>query len=369
MRIVFLTFGDEQIASSRTRVFQYLPFLDKENIFYRILITRCALPIKGFFSYVKFWLCNAWIGLRLLFMANFYEIIFIQKVMLPRFYLRLLKFFKCKLVFDFDDAVYIVPKSRGIANFPLEKKQDYSRFQTVVSMSDLVVLENKFTEEYAKKYSTKILRIIGPMDTLRYSPVQNGNKNSEKIVIGWIGSPTTTVYLEPIIPVFEKISLQYKNVRFKLIGASPVLSSRVKVCQVPWSLETEVEELREFDIGIMPLPDDEWTRGKGGYKLLQYMAMGIPSVASPVGVNAELIQNGFNGFLVKDEIEWYEKFSLLIDDSQRRTELGMNARKLVEEKYSFHVAAPQLISKLYQIVQCVKRIEGQDRDNVKKERD
>jgi len=350
MRIVFLTFGDEQIASSRTRVFQYLPFLEKENISYRILKTKCAIPVKSFFSAVKFRLSNAWIGLKLLLLTPFCEIIFMQKISPPGFYLRLLRLLKCKLVFDFDDAIYTTPEPAEDANFSLVKKQNYSRFQAVVSMSDLVILENKFTEEYAKKYNTNTLRITGPIDTERYFPVKNDSKISKKIVIGWIGSPATTVYLGPILPVFENIACRYKNVRFKLIGASPVSNPRIQICQVPWSLETEVKELRGFDIGIMPLPDDEWTRGKGGYKLLQYMAMGIPSVASPVGVNADLIQNGFNGFLVKDETEWYEKFSLLIDDSQRRIELGMNARKLVEEKYSFHVAAPQLISKLHEII-------------------
>jgi len=119
--------------------------------------------------------------------------------------------------------------------------------------------------------------------------------------------------------------------------------------QKSWSLDTEVADLQNFDIGIMPLPDNEWTRGKGGYKLLQYMAVGIPCIASPVGINMELIRDGENGFLAATEDQWYEKISLLTRDQELRKKMGMRGRDFVVKNYSFEVAAPKLISALRQL--------------------
>ena len=116
-------------------------------------------------------------------------------------------------------------------------------------------------------------------------------------------------------------------------------------------METEVADLQSFDIGIMPLPDNEWTRGKGGYKLLQYMAVGVPCVASPVGINKELIRDGENGFLATTEEEWYEKLSLLIDNPELRREMGRRGRAYVVRNHSFEAAAPKLISALKHAIQ------------------
>jgi glycosyltransferase involved in cell wall biosynthesis len=206
----------------------------------------------------------------------------------------------------------------------------------------LVVLENKITKQFAEQYNKNILVITGPIDTERYFLSKKGIDN-DKVVIGWIGSSSTTPYLSILFPVFRRLCRTYPNVYIKLIGAAPIDIPDVRVKRVDWDIETEVKELHEFDIGIMPLPDDEWTRGKGGYKLLQYMAVGIPFVASPVGINKDLIKDGVNGFLSATEEEWYEKLSLLIENPEIREKMGLRERDFVVKNYSFEVAAPKLI--------------------------
>ncbi len=343
MKILFLTFGDKTVASSRTRVFQYLPYLQKYNISHKVISAK-SLVANSPARFIKFILVNFFIGLKFLFFCPFYEIIFIQKILLPRMFLRAIKLFGRKLVFDFDDAVYLLPTPSERFTAQTKTSITANKFRDIVSFSNLIIVENEYTKEYAEPYNANIVQITGPIDTARYFPKEKSSDG--KIIIGWIGSPTTTCYLNMVFPVLEKLSTQYPNITLKLIGASEIGSVNFPLTKVPWSLETEVKELQEFDIGIMPLPDDAWTKGKGGYKLLQYMAIGIPSVSSPVGINTTLIQNRINGFLAKDESEWYEKLSSLIRNSEERHLLGKKARQIAEQVYSFDIATPKLIEAL-----------------------
>jgi len=339
MKILFLALGDETVASSRTRVFQYLPHLKKYNIRYKVLkYTKQNLTGKKLSSY------HAFIRLKLLLFCLFYDIVFIQKVLLPKNYLNIFKFLKKKIVFDFDDAIYTTHHSVENSTKHSIKKKIKDRFQETVSIADLIILENEYTKKYVEKFNANILMITGPIDTVRYFP--RAQRNKENIVIGWIGSPPNTMYLEPLYSVFERLSKEYPNVCFKTIGAAHIELHNVNIKQVDWSLDTEVRELQEFDIGIMPLFDDEWSRGKGGYKLLQYMAIGIPSVASPVGINVEMIRDDINGYLAEEKEDWYEKLSLLINNAEKRERLGLNARKIAEDKYSFFIAIKKLIKVL-----------------------
>ncbi len=344
MKILFLALGDETVPSSRTRVFQYLPHLKRNNYICKVVMfTRQDLAGKKIeFFHKIFALC------KLLIQSFFYDIIVIQKVMLPGIYLTLLKSYGKKIVFDFDDAIYISPEA-GKTEGRERLSRNTINFRKTVQLCDLVVLENNYTKEYVKSIDTNkpVLKITGPIDTERYYPADKAGKDT--VVIGWIGSGTTTVYLEPLFSVFRKITEEHPNVRFHIIGAAPLALPDLPVKQIEWNLKTEVRELQEFDIGIMPLLDDEWARGKGGYKLLQYMALGIPSIASPVGINKEMIKEGINGFLARQESEWQEKLLLLIDNAQIRKVMGLNARRTAEEEYSFFAAVPTLIEALESI--------------------
>ncbi len=358
MKILFLTFGPRTVASSRTRVFQYLSYINKDHIKHKILVyntdifSRVASVIRSDDLISKILRRVAWKIIHqynflyrfykiisLCVLAKFYDIVFIQKVFLPPFIIKVIKkLYKKKLVLDFDDAVY------------LEKTfTSPKRFRRLLPLFDLVILASPHTEKYIHKLlSTNTIVIDTPIDIRRYS---SGNKSiREKIVIGWIGSGSTQKYLLILGGILKRLCNKNPKVIFEFIGAHKLDHNGVRLRKKRWSLQTEVKHLQNFDIGIMPLPDDEWTRGKGGYKLLQYMAVGIPCVASPVGINRELIKDGKNGFLATTENEWFEKLSLLIKDAELRERMGMKGRELAVKNYSFEVAAPKLISALKRLI-------------------
>lgn len=357
MKILFLTYGPRVVASSRVRVFQYLPFLKKEGIRYKVIIGTTGLAChlierlrsdnfveRG----IKFLLakfigkCDGVFSLfqivRLTLLAIFYDIIFIQKVLIPIFILKFIaRVFAKKIVFDFDDAIYV------------DESYNIQRFNWLLSLSDLIILTNSFARQHVSQFtSSNTLELIGPIHCSRYYP--KSKSDNGEVVIGWIGSGSTTKYLLKISKTLERLAVENKNVAVELIGASriPFESSQVRLKR--WRLDTEVGNLQNFDIGIMPLSDDEWTRGKGGYKVLQYMAVGIPCVASPVGINKELIKDGKNGFLATTEDEWYERLSLLIENPELRKRMGTRGREFVIKSYSFEVATPKLISALKQLI-------------------
>ncbi len=186
------------------------------------------------------------------------------------------------------------------------------------------------------------------IDTSRY--YLRKEIDDDVVTIGWVGRWSSSFYLESLVNVFERIYRNFAKVIFKFVGAAPFdYPSHLPIEFIPWRLETEIEDLIPFDIGIMPLADDIYAKGKCGFKLLQYMALGIPSIASPVGVNQEIITDGENGFLATSENEWFEKLSLLISNKKRRKMVGIAARETVEERYSLNNALPLLITIFHEL--------------------
>ena len=353
MKILFLTLSSEIAASSRTRVFQYVPYLRKKGIEYKIIKHRSGLDsllgsnfkretlfrkiiYAGLKIILKFFhLLYAFAAvMRLIFYAKKYDILFIQKALPPIWAQKILFKRNQAIVFDFDDAIY--------AN---DVTYNAKRFNYMCSIVKLAVIENESTEKYMNEKGIKTLKITGPIDCQRYKPKVN-SKSLKNFTIGWVGSSSTTEYLKMIEKPLQEISKKYPNVIIKLIGTSGFNIDDCRIVKEKWSLATEVQLLEEFDIGIMPLPDNEWTRGKGGYKILQYMAMGIPSIASPVGVNKEIILQGETGFLVQSDDEWLNAFEKLIIDNNLRSRMGYQARKRAEDVYSFEANTEILISQL-----------------------
>jgi len=336
MRILFLALYTPVYASSRTRVYQYLPYLQKKGIVTKTIPClnkplQKTKPLERVVPILKM--------LEFLCLAPFYDIVFIQKVLAPKWFAKLVKLFNQNIVYDFDDAIYL----RENGQEDIIKKEQLASF---LSISRGVVSENDWMKKFASNYNKNILVIPGPIETDLYRPSQRSQK---KVVIGWIGSPSTTQYLNLVKNVFQKLTEKYPNLEIHLIGAENFKVEGARIIKKEWSLETEANNLKEFDIGIMPLYDNEWTRGKGGYKLLLYGALGIPSVASPVGINSEIIQNGKNGYLAFNEKEWLKYLTILIESPELRQEMGKKARKQVEQKYSYKVSTPKLINFLEKI--------------------
>jgi glycosyltransferase involved in cell wall biosynthesis len=186
--------------------------------------------------------------------------------------------------------------------------------------------------DYACKFNSNVHIITGPIDCDYYVPVRFDNK--KEIIIGWMGSPTTTPFLADILPALEQVIKIIPNCQIKAVGASPFDTRGIPVVFEKWSLENERKQLASFDIGIMPLRNDEWCRGKGGLKILQYFAMQRPVVCSPVGINKELVIHGRNGFFAEDINKWVKYLVQLARDSALRDLMGQEGRRLVVNKFS-----------------------------------
>jgi glycosyltransferase involved in cell wall biosynthesis len=202
-----------------------------------------------------------------------------------------------------------------------------------------VITGNKYLTQYANKNTKDVLEIPTVVDFQRYC--NSNNHHAGEFVIGWIGTPITSYYLKNVFSVLQKFAHKYK-VRIKLIGFDkdqlPELNS-TPLELINWSEETEVEEISTFSVGIMPLENDPWSHGKCGLKLIQYMGCGKPVIASPVGVNAKIVENNVNGFLANTPDEWYHFLEILYLNKEIREKMGKRNREKIMQNYSLHVTA------------------------------
>jgi glycosyltransferase involved in cell wall biosynthesis len=235
-------------------------------------------------------------------------------------------------VFDFDDSIWLLDTSN--ANKVWQWMKSSKKTGKIIACSHLVFAGNRFLGDYAKQFNPNVAIIPTTIDTRQFKR-KTVYDNHSKICIGWSGSHTTIKHFESGIPFLKKIKAKYGNkVYFKVMGDAEYVNEELGIIGIPWSSTTEVDILSSFDIGIMPLPDDQWVKGKCGLKGLSYMALEVPTIMSAVGVNTEIIKDGENGFLASSEEEWVEKLSLLIDSFELRKKMGTLARQTVEERYS-----------------------------------
>ncbi|MEO7826436.1 MAG: glycosyltransferase family 4 protein, partial [Allosphingosinicella sp.] len=205
---------------------------------------------------------------------------------------------------------------------------------------------NAYLQGYAARFCERTMILPTVVDTAVYGAAAVP-RPLRPVTIGWIGSPSTWPYMRPILPLLRALA-QSRGIRVRVVGAGPAACADAfpGLDLVEWSEETEVDEVRAMDIGVMPLPDDIWAQGKCGYKLIQYMACALPAVASPVGINCEIVAPGENGFLPTNEPEWRDALLRLIDDTALRQAFGTAGRRRVEERYSLAVHAPRFIQLL-----------------------
>jgi len=244
--------------------------------------------------------------------------------------------FRRPLVFDFDDAIYLTDTSQ--ANAWSRGLKSVTKVETICRVARHVTVGNEFLARYARDRARKVTVIPSTIDTDFYR-IQPRAKNRVP-VIGWTGSVTTVPYLMAIAPALRRLR-EKRQFELRVIGATIDINGLEVRC-LRWRAETEPDDLRELDVGLMPLPDDEWSRGKCGMKALQYMALEIPPVVSPVGVNAIIVRDGVNGFYARMEEEWIDRIALLLEDGLLRRRLGQEARRTVEESYSARAHAPRV---------------------------
>ncbi|WFM69993.1 glycosyltransferase family 4 protein [Halomonas sp. CKK8] len=246
-------------------------------------------------------------------------------------------------VVDYDDAMF---HHYDLSSRRLVRGLLGSKIDKVMANAAAVICGNGYLAERARQAGAeRIERVPTVVDATRYSPLEVAPSSEvDSPVIGWMGSPTTQVYVLDLKPVLEALHRE-KGARLVLVGAQPDLAEQfddMPVEVLPWSEESEADAIARFDIGIMPLQDGPWERGKCGYKLIQYMAAGKPVVASSVGMNIEIVEGWQCGRLAADQAQWYQALSELLTDRVERYALGMKGRQAVEEHYSLQAQAPRL---------------------------
>jgi glycosyltransferase involved in cell wall biosynthesis len=253
-----------------------------------------------------------------------------------------------RLVFDFDDAIWLPNVSDANSNLAWLKRP--SKTSKLIAMADLVLAGNAYLADYARPINPNVSIVPTTIDTDSHVRDTTAEK-APGICVGWTGSATTIQHFDLILPVFRRLKERYgAGVRFKLIGDGRYREEALGIQGLDWNAATEVRDLSDIDIGVMPLPDDEWARGKCGLKGLQYMALEIPAVMSPVGVNTEIVEDGVNGFLAADEDEWVEKLCRLIESESLRRKLGSTSRQTVESRYSVRSQQDRYLSLLTDLV-------------------
>lgn len=238
-------------------------------------------------------------------------------------------------IYDFDDAFYLKYRSGrlGIAKPLLGNK-----FETVIAGAAAVTAGNQVLAKYAAQYNLNTHYLPTVVDTGRYLPART--KNNQIFTVGWIGSPSTAPYLAELVDSLSVLG-QEGPVRLIVIGGKAPAIPNVSVVEVDWHEQTEIELINSFDIGIMPLPNDDWSRGKCAFKLIQYMACAIPVIASNIGANAEVVIDEC-GLLVTTPNDWLEGFRMLRDQPEKRTQMGQAGRERVIQYYSLNSALPVL---------------------------
>jgi glycosyltransferase involved in cell wall biosynthesis len=281
--------------------------------------------------------------LAVLFTVFGYDKLVIEKELFPYFpavFEILLNKLGVKYVVDYDDAIF---HNYDLARNPVMKMLK-NKIRHVMRNADAVTAGNNYLAQYAISSGARKVQVIPTViDSSRYK--EKDDISSHHVAIGWVGSPTTLKYLKIIAPVLADICRAY-HVKVHIIGGKAGIGLGENEEIIEWTEASEADLIHNFDIGIMPLQDSPWEKGKCGYKLIQYMGCGLPVVASPVGVNVDIVKEGHNGALATTDQEWYRALETYITDTSLRKEHGKNGRQLVDQKYNLQAAATTLIGVL-----------------------
>lgn len=369
-KVLYFTKYSRNAGSSRLRSFQYFPFLEKagfqvevsplfgENYLDQLYAGQSTKTeaLKGYFNRFK-----------KIFSVRNYDTIVLEKELfpfLPSFSEELFNLFGIKYIVDYDDAVFhnYDLHRNSVIRFFLGKKID-----AVMKNASLVVAGNSYLAERAKKAGAKKIEIIPTViDLERYplnivkTPSDFRNKeedsfsptkktDSKKFIIGWIGTKST--FEKHLLPQKSWILKAQENegVEFRIVGITIPQDLGNKISYIPWTEESEVEEIKKFDVGIMPLEDSPWEKGKCSYKIIQYFACGIPAIVSPIGMNKEVVAPNKNGLWASTEEEWLSAIKNLKENRDLQQSMGEKGRSDVEERYAIQATAKKWIKILNEL--------------------
>ena len=351
----------EEGAGCRFRIAQYVPYLESAGIqvtlspfftrdFFRLVYQKGKYPQKA-----SLFVRRALSRLRTITQRASYDIIFIYREAFPigpaLIEAVIARTRGAAVIYDFDDAIYLPNTSE--ANRAIAILKWPGKVKTIIKHSDCVIVGNEYLAAYARQYSSAVTVIPTCVDTSKFVPrsdVAQDFSPPNRPVVGWIGTPTTAPYLLPLRSILQEVARVHPFV-LRVCGAGAELQMPgVTVDNVPWTLDKEVSLFNTCDVGVYPLTDDEWARGKCGFKAIQFMACGVPVVAAAVGVNRDIIDDGVSGFTAVTPGEWAEKLGRLIADPTLRARLGEAGRQTIYARYSLRVNAPKLVTTVLEAV-------------------
>jgi glycosyltransferase involved in cell wall biosynthesis len=348
MQVLLLARYGARAASTRHRFLQYLPALKTAGIqvTVSVLLDDAYLEQRLEAARVPVWSVARGFARRLrdLLTAGAFDVVVVHCEIfpyLPAWFEQLLRWRRIPYIVDFDDAIfhkYDQHRSRLVRRFLGDK------IARALAGSSAVIAGNEYLASYARRWNDRVETLPTVVDVERYRP-RLREKAAEAFTIGWIGSPSTAQYVTEIQTALHRF-FEGHGGRMVMVGSGFIALTGVPLEVHSWSEARELDELTDFDVGIMPLPDTPWTRGKSGFKLVQYMAMGLPIVASPVGVNATLVEHGVDGFLAASPADWLNALMTLALDRSLRTTMGDSGRMKVERLYSLQSTTPRLVALL-----------------------
>lgn len=291
-----------------------------------------------------------WRRLVRLMSAGDYDAVVVHRaaaIVGPAWLERILARRRTPVVYDFDDAIFLLHTTAGNRRFGWLKFP--GKTETICRLSGHVVAGNRYLEEFARRFNRKVTVVPTSIDTDSYR--ERSRTGSGPVVIGWAGSTTSQEHLESFAPILREAAAQWRFDLAVLSDKAPRLEGLAHTW-VSWSSDvgSEVEALSRFDIGIMPMPDDSWSRGKCSLKALQYMAVGTATLCSSVGMNRELIRHGENGMLAASAEDWLKCLGELISNADLRERLGREGRKTVEAEYSARRSAERFAGVIREVV-------------------